>query len=70
VILVSILAIVREDEIGGSLAFQLFEDVFDRGALVRKKPVAKVRRLDVEPSSTARKQRSASAGFQLAPTWS
>ena len=47
VILVEIVAIVREDQVGRYLAFELLERLFHEGALVRQEAIAEL--LDNDP---------------------
>jgi len=65
VILVPVIAIVREDEIGGELPLELLEIVFDRVADEREVPVSKTLDRNVAAAGLLQELRRASLGLFL-----
>ena len=65
-ILMEIIASVREDQIGRQRVFQLFKVLFDFDVLRRKKSIAEVQDRDILLSGTFQKEFGAMAGFFVA----
>src|SRR5215470_6796562 len=62
-VLVQIMAIVREDQIRFDLLLELFEGLLDRDPLRREKPVSEVLQHDSLRFGTSQKDRGALAGL-------
>src|SRR5439155_23478010 len=65
VILVPVVSMVRQDQVGIHLTLELFERVLDVAAVVRKKAVSKTVDGDALTRGAAEEQRGALSGFAL-----